>query len=208
MPIRHVFLDMDGVLVDFHHGFQELCGIKEPIRGHHWPADKGLHDHVGMDWESCRQKSREAPPSFWANMNETPYGLKIALACEEFAKRIGAHFSVLTDSSDSRDAGLGKLQWLHERIPILAPRCCLTVDKTGFANPDCLLVDDTHHVAENFNKAGGRAIVIPQTWNQWKLAYGAPRSPLIGGLLELAAQYDDPEFFVYDKKSHRMYDRG
>lgn len=87
MPIRHVFLDVDGVLVDFHHGFQQLCGITNPIHGHHWPAEKGLHDHVEMDWDTCRQRAREPPPSFWHKMNETPHGLKIALACETFAKK-------------------------------------------------------------------------------------------------------------------------
>ena len=76
-------------------------------------------------------------------------------------------------------------------MPMFAPHFCGTTDKTLFAHPEALLIDDSHHVAENFSKAGGRAIVIPQVWNNWRLAYGAPRTPKINALLARAAEYSD-----------------
>ena len=209
MSIKHIFVDMDGVLCDFHHGFQELCGVEDPIPGHKWPETFTLQDHVGLPYDKCREKSKEAPVEFWRTLPASEYGIMIAMACDRFAKQLGAHLSILTDTSDSHFSALGKVAWLHDHLPLFAPRCCLTTDKTGFANYDTLLIDDTHSVAEAFHKAGGRAIVIPQVWNQWRIAYGAPRVPKINALLARAEEhrYAD-KFFLYDAKSYRAYDRG
>lgn len=208
MPIRHVYLDMDGVLCDFHHSFQEYLGIEDPIPGHKWPLTHTLQEYLKMPLPECRAKCQAAPVEFWQTMRETEYGIMIAMACERFAKKIGAHFSLLTDTSDSHFSAYGKLAWLFEKMPLFAPRCCLTTDKTGFAYPDTLLIDDTHSVAEGFVNAGGRAIVIPQVWNNWRIAYGAPRAPKINSLLLRAEEHmDRPTFFLHDAKTYKAYDR-
>jgi len=209
VAIKHIYLDMDGVLVDFHHGFQQLCGIEEPIRGHEWPLTTTLQEHVGLDYAVCRQKSAEAPEAFWRTMEATPYGLLIAMACDQVARQNEAVLSILTDTSGSHLAALGKVGWLHDHMPIFAPHFCGTTKKPLFANPEALLIDDSHHVAEEFVKAGGRAIVLPQVWNQWRLAYGAPRTPKIHALLDLAFRMQAcPDFFIFDSKSYREFDRG
>ena len=102
-------------------------------------------------------------------------------------------------------------QWFN-RIPVfqhfpeLASRCCLTTDKTSFAHPDTLLLDDTPDVAKAFNKAGGRAIVIPQAWNHWTAAYGSPETPTVVELLSLAQMHEhDESFFINDLESYKLY---
>ncbi len=206
MAIKHIYRDLDEVFVDVHHGFQLLSGIPDPIQGHEWPSDRTLQEHVGFDYPVCQEKSAQAQEAFWRTMEATPHGCSIAMACSQVAIQIGAALSILTDTSGSHFAALGKVGWLHDHLPMLAPDFCGTTDKTLFAHPDARLIDDSHHVAEAFHKAGGRAIVIPQVWNNWKMAYGSPRTPKINELLLLAAQFDYPELSIFDKQSFNLYE--
>jgi hypothetical protein len=212
MPIKHVYLDMDGVLVDFHHAFQLLCGIADPLQGHEWSPHQTLADHCCRSMADCRKLAAAAPESFWRTMPETQYGIMIAEACSQFAEAQGASLSILTDTSDSPRAAIGKLGWLYDHIPKFAANFIGTNNKSQFANSESLLIDDTHEVAEQFYKAGGHAIVLPQAWNNWKLPYGAPRTPKIRGLLALAARCAGNHsqrflFFISDAKGFRLYDR-
>lgn len=139
MQIRKLFVDLDGVLVDFNKGYENLTGI-------HLVGAK--NDFPGF-WTPVNL----AGIGFWANLPWMPDGKLLW-------NNIGKYRPILL-SAPSKDvtSRIGKQLWVVNNLPtvklVLAPR----QEKRKFARKGYVLIDDRDENIEDWNKAGGIGIL-------------------------------------------------
>lgn len=145
-----IFLDLDGVLVDFREGVSRAHGVSIP---------EGLVSPESM----CMSKRLFEEPchheSFWRELKWMPDGRAI-LALAEWTGDV--YF--LTDPTFSDQSYLGKIQWVELNCPRYKKRTILCAQKELLAG-NGVLVDDFDENVNAFNLAGGAAILMPRPWN-------------------------------------------
>lgn len=156
-----VYLDMDGVCVDF-----VSAAIKvndgDPIKVlAAWP--EGAYDItqvMEIPPDQFWKKVSDAGVDFWRGLNYYPWFWQMYYKLKEMA-------DVVFLSSPSEDvwSAAGKLGWLQDRFGKAFRNYCLTQLKDLGANPRAILIDDFEVHVDAFRKAGGRAILFPQDWN-------------------------------------------
>lgn len=168
--IELVYLDLDGVLVDFDRGWRqrlsEDSGLREAIRkydaafqGTQYPwtfwNDLGLlHDDF---W------GRLSDDTFWSELPWTEDGRSILEAALAAGRD---RLYLLTHCPRLAGAYAGKYLWVKKHLPSLLSSLVTTGHKYLLARPDALLIDDGDHNVTGFAAAGGRAVQIPRPWNQ------------------------------------------
>ena len=63
------------------------------------------------------------------------------------------------------DSDAGKREWFKRYAPAFQSRAFIGADKSFWAYPDTLLIDDCDDNCESFVKAGGQALLVPRPWN-------------------------------------------
>lgn len=158
-----VFLDMDGVLVDF---------INGACRAHqvHNPYERDPQQSAGV-WDIERLVGMSVdefwPPlgkDFWANLNWMPDGQAILAAVEQKFGR--DNICLLTSPCDTDGCADGKLAWIRRHLPEYRRRYFLGPPKEFAASANRILIDDSDHNCERFGDEGGSTILIPRPWNQ------------------------------------------
>ena len=156
--MKKIFLDMDGVLVDF---------VSAALKAHNRPdpyvngmyAGKRLEDVWEMSpskfWEPMRGHE------FWAKLKPTKEFRRIVRALPRTVQR-----AILTTPS-KRDAEsiTGKTTWVRTWMPGMEEEIVFAKNKELIADWNSILVDDTDDVVETFRENGGRAILFPRPWN-------------------------------------------
>jgi len=167
--IKTVFLDMDGVMVDFLGGLHRALGV--PYQYDQYPYEKGkwnmLTDIKGFEdipatFEQCNDC---CTTNFWANLEWMPDGHDIMrLVTSTFKPE---QIYLLTTPMPNPGSYTGKVLWVQKHLPEFSKRLIVTsAPKNLFARPDTLLVDDKDENVEEFVKAGGDAILVPRLWNE------------------------------------------
>jgi 5'(3')-deoxyribonucleotidase len=137
-----IYIDMDGVLVDFFQAWADLMGVKNfrDIKN----IDQGL--------EKIRQT-----PSFWLNLQKTPN-------CENLlslVKDIKGSYSILSSPlADDNRVEPEKRAWVKKNLVAFPPKqTIITTDKPKFAkqadNTPNILIDDFGTNIANWEAAGG-----------------------------------------------------
>ena len=144
--INRLYLDMDGVLVDFDSRVEEFGCRKFAGKS---PS--------AIDWDIPRRIG----PDFWANMKWMAGADAFFAACRELCNATGIEMGILT--AIEMPAGVkGKTLWTHWNTDIDNEHLIIVrhgEDKAKFARPDRLLVDDTDKNVDGFIAAGGQAIL-------------------------------------------------
>jgi len=143
-----IFLDMDGVIVDFVTGAMNHCGKQVD----EWP--KGEYD---------LNKVLRVGPSFWKSLDEAFWlGLtKTHDADSIFETLRGFDICILTDPGSTGHNG--KYLWLKCHYPNID---YLMGNRKDFcSHKDALLIDDSDKNCLHFRLKGGKSIVWPQQWN-------------------------------------------
>lgn len=138
--IDTIYCDMDGVLVDFRAGCEEIGAI----------------DGTFVDW----QKVHEYGSDFWANLPWTKEGEHFYKWLNKYCKEQNIDLCILSQVN-YEDGANGKMEWLmnntrvpHKNIYIVGTN----KSKTKFATNGSLLIDDYSKNVEAFIVAGGQAI--------------------------------------------------
>ncbi|MCC7423578.1 MAG: hypothetical protein IT428_25185 [Planctomycetaceae bacterium] len=155
----HIFLDMDGVLVDFISAAVRLHG-----HGHRlaeWPT--GIwedHSVLGLTPADFWGPIETHGAKFWAELEPYPWALELYEQLREIAP-------VTIASSPNQDPHCleGKVQWLQKRFGRRFRDFLIGPPKHLMARPGTVLVDDSPRMIREFNAAGGRGILFPQPWN-------------------------------------------
>jgi len=179
-----VFLDMDGVLVDFAQGVASLFGIeKSVVEANGSEAYKA----AGVSREEFWRRIESAGNDWWETLPPYPWTHRLVSACE----RLGCVYVATSPPTGTVSAGTGKMAWLRRHLPEVysGRRFFIGTDKWLLAGSDRVLVDDDMRKHAAFALAGGRAVLFPRPWNAEHLPSGADPWKLIEGI-EANGEFD------------------
>ena len=141
-----IYCDMDGVLVDFDRGYQELTGMTTQQA-----------DAIGGDtfWEPLTQ----AGAKWWITLNWMPDGKQLWNYIKKYTPIL------LSAPSKQESSRLGKRVWVKRELPdvklILRPAS----QKQQYASPTSILIDDREKNIDQWEAAGGIGILHTSTAN-------------------------------------------
>lgn len=147
-----VFLDLDGVVVDFLGGVCRCLG-RDPST-----LPTGTYDLPTLfntSWE--RLDAHIRPYSFWYDLEPMPYAKEIV----EILRTVGDVVVLSSPWPQSSASHVAKLDWCERRLGIPHSDVILTPCKHLLAAPGRLLVDDHHGNCEKWSSLGGHAIHMP-----------------------------------------------
>ena len=152
-----VFLDLDGVLVDFRRGVCEAFGRNDP--SNNWM--------FWENWESVTTKDvdKKCGIFFWDLLDWTPEGTCIEQVIRQ--KFSSENIYLLTTPMPNPGSGTGKLRWIKRCMPWVYDRTIISyAPKSLLAGPDTLLIDDKDENITEFRAGGGHGILVPRPWNK------------------------------------------
>jgi hypothetical protein len=141
-----IYCDMDGVLVDFDRGYQELTGMTTQQA-----------DAIGADtfWEPLTK----AGAKWWITLNWMPDGKQLWNYIKKYTPIL------LSAPSKQESSRLGKRVWVKRELPdvklILRPAS----QKQQYASPTSILIDDREKNIDQWEAAGGIGILHTSTAN-------------------------------------------
>jgi cytidyltransferase-like protein len=134
-----VYCDMDGVLVDFERGYEELTG--KDIRGNHVKGD-------GDFW----QPITDAGVEFWTKLKWMSDGKQLW----DYIKKHKPN--LLSAPSREESSRIGKHIWVENNIPGVNLILRAADKKQEFASPNAILIDDRADNVQRWKDAGGVGI--------------------------------------------------
>lgn len=154
--IERIYLDMDGVIVDFVGGAlaahrKPLC---PPIPGE-CHIEKWLKVTPTDFWHKCRGHL------FWDSLGWLDDGLEMLQQCGPWFDKTW----LLSTPSDDPGCLSGKYSWLTRELSGWKRRLILACDKVSVSPPGALLIDDSDDNCKKWEAAGGEAILVPRVWN-------------------------------------------
>lgn len=155
-----IFLDLDGVAVDFVSAAlqlfgRELCDAAWP------PGQYDIADVLSMDRNSFWESVNGAGVDFWRNLQPYPWFEELY---RELSKRGKVCFA--TSPTYSPHSAAGKMTWLKDRFGSDFKDFVITRRKYHLSRAGTLLIDDSdRNVREFIERGSGKAILFPQIWN-------------------------------------------
>lgn len=154
--MRNIFLDLDGVLVDFVRGALEKHNKAIAPQDVRW----NFHEQVGLSEDDFW---RPLGYDFWATLPWTREGPALLHLMRE---TFGTRFGLLTSPANNLGCIDGKRSWVRSKLGSQwVKNLIFAQNKALFANPHALLIDDADHNVDAFRAANGRAILVPRPWN-------------------------------------------
>jgi len=135
-----LYCDMDGVLVDFERGYNDLTGKQTP--GVDSTYDKN-------DFWSAITK---AGSKFWADLNWMSDGQQLWNYINQYNPKL------LTAPSREKSSEIGKNEWVSNNIPGTPVVFKQAKDKKDLAEPNAILIDDRKDNIQQWIDAGGIGI--------------------------------------------------
>jgi len=134
-----IYCDMDGVLVDFEKGYEELTGRN--IKGQHVSGGPDFWDPI-----------TKAGASFWVKLAWMPDGKQLW----EYIKPYNP--VLLSAPSREESSKIGKYVWVKREMPGTKLILRSAERKQEFATPQSILIDDRKDNIERWKEAGGVGI--------------------------------------------------
>ena len=158
MSVSKIFLDLDGVLVNWVGGVIKLLNL-----------DIGEHLYEG--WDDHLRHSGLSDGEFWAKLDADPtfwYNLLPYDGAKEFYQELNQIAPVYICSSPSADykCHSQKIKWCVDHLGIMPNKVILMKDKHFLAKQDRALIDDAPHNINKFTKEGGIGLMYKQPWNK------------------------------------------
>lgn len=147
-----LYLDLDGVLVDFNSGYRKLFS-------------KGIKETQESEGEkAAREKYLAAGSTFWAELDWIQGGQELWNAAKGLFERVCILSSAgTTDPVRGQLVEVGKRLWLKKNMPEMSASDVFIVlgkhEKKKHAAKDAILVDDVRVTIDDWNKAGGYGIL-------------------------------------------------
>lgn len=158
---RRIYLDMDGVLVDFIGGALKIHGwTRESYLRAMTLGEWDLVKPMGMTEDEFWGPIHNAGERFWVDLRPLPWINEII----DLAKSLGDLW-IMTSPTGHPTSYSGKIQWLQNWFGREFNRIILTSEKHFLAQENTLLIDDREETVQNFAKAGGDAVVFPTLHN-------------------------------------------
>lgn len=166
--LKCIYLDMDGVLVDFVGGAFKVFEIDPELRTEvkSWSdMTRVVSEQTNKDIEPEEfwQRIADEGEDFWANLEWLPWGEELLHLCMESAPTV-----LMTAPTSHHRSASGKLLWINSKMPKdWQKRYAMSPCKHHMAHPGALLIDDGEHNIVAFREHNGSACLIPNTWNSY-----------------------------------------
>lgn len=161
-----LYLDMDGVLVDFIGGVCREFGMTEEelIARHSKPVPWDLEQLFGRSFAEIDARLDEG---FWYRLEKYPWADELVnLVTDSFPNRVVLCTSAGKPGTNFfHHATMGKALWVRKHFPQFADSLMIVYDKSPLAAYDRILVDDSEDNLRRFVANGGSGILFPQWWN-------------------------------------------
>ena len=158
-----VFLDLDGVIVDF------MGGLLERFPCPHLQFKKGSYDTIKQIAAYHGIQERDIwfhlDPNFWIDLKFTNEAKELITFLEE---EFGISNICLCSSPANERGAHGKMLWIKENLPEYwrLRHYMFTSVKYFCASEDSLLIDDSDEQIYDFELYDGKAILVPRFWNK------------------------------------------
>ncbi len=185
MKLDNVYLDMDGVLVEFTAAALRVHGKEQALLT--WPLGHySLPEALDMSPEDFWAPINALPPEWWENLSPTPW-------FEDLPRLVERWPITITSVPFTAVADIGKIAWMVKHYGSPPPRYEFIPQRPGLPTPGghkanhfllsktaeeragCLLIDDSDDEVQGWIAAGGPAIIVPAVWNS---AYNSARAPM------------------------------
>jgi hypothetical protein len=160
---RAIYCDLDGVIVDclhpalLYHGRHDLAADPNYPPSYDWEKDTGL-SHREF-WDAIDK----AGPDWWAGLPFTQFGYRLLVELSDL--RLAGHDVQIASKVVGANGCAGKWDWAKQWLPKDMP-LHLTTDKSGFAGPGRLLIDDSQENTDAWAAKGGDVILVPASYNR------------------------------------------
>jgi len=163
--IKTVFLDVDGVMVNFVKGVCNAFGKRYTCSNRGWPTDYAFWN----EWPDITFKIVNAAcnTKWWSQLEWVEDGHDILRAVTE--KFNPEQIYLVTQPMPNVESATGKWLWVKHNLPEYYSRMITTptgVPKSLLARSDALLIDDKDENIDEFIAAGGRGLLVPRPWNR------------------------------------------
>lgn len=145
MKIKKLFVDMDGVLVDFNEGYKKLTGIELV----------GYNNNFDGFWDPINKGG----VSFWSSLPWMPDGKILWNYIGKYRP------SLLSAPSKSNTSKIGKQLWVVQNIPHVKLILAARQDKRKYARSGYVLIDDREDNIKEWEDAGGTSILHTSALN-------------------------------------------
>jgi len=135
-----IYVDMDGVLVDFDGGYEKLTGITTRAADEKGPE---------FFWKPISK----AGAKWWITLNWMPDGKQLW----DYVKKYNPE--LLSAPSREEASKLGKRVWVKRELPGVKLILRSADKKQEFASPNSILIDDREKNIEQWKSAGGVGIL-------------------------------------------------
>jgi len=135
-----LYCDMDGVLVDFERGYNDLTGKQTP-------GVDSTYDKNDF-WSSITK----AGAKFWADLNWMSDGKQLWNYIKQYNPKL------LTAPSREQSSEIGKQEWVDNNLPGTPVVFKQAKDKKDLAEPNAILIDDRKDNIQQWIDAGGIGI--------------------------------------------------
>jgi 5'(3')-deoxyribonucleotidase len=158
-----IFLDMDGVLVDFEAGAAALWGLTAgELQAKRTPGTWALPEPLGITTTQFWNKLNEAGEIFWQGLLPMPWHLELMHYVEEHSTQ----WYIVSAPSHSPTSYTGKVKWLKKYFGPRFDRFFLTPHKELLAANGRLLIDDNEDNIKKFVEHGGMGQIFPSMSNR------------------------------------------
>lgn len=157
------YVDLDGVLTDFHNAVMQWYNIPKETKfelGSWHTVEKMCHVLKINETDFwCGLSSR-----FWSQMPWTAFGHRLL---ETVEKEFGFENICLLSSAANAESAHGKIRWLKYHLPKYLSKGHVYIGRNKKFAASCtsILIDDGDHNIEAFEACHGVGILVPQFSN-------------------------------------------
>jgi 5'(3')-deoxyribonucleotidase len=172
--IKTVFVDMDGVMNKFSSYALHYVGAFDGMLDYmEYPEECQTWDIVkSANWLRKASIPEFSANTFWDALNRNfwetiPAENYLSLMIDYLSRQVGEkNVCIATTPTLGPDSLAGKLVWIKKNLPSYMHRQYMFGrDKFLLSRPDTLLIDDNQDNCIQFERAGGRSILVPRPWN-------------------------------------------
>ena len=152
-----IFLDMDGVLCDFHTAVAELWGLDPAsIDDAKWAeiGEWGIGVPMPDFWDRIEAEGR----AWWEGLGKLAWTDELWEACHERAR----HVAILTSPAPFAACHEGKRAWVSDQLG--RADVVVTSAKSVCSGPNKVLIDDRTKYADGWEELGGTFVPLRRPW--------------------------------------------
>jgi len=154
-----IYLDLDGVVVDFVSAALKLFDA-EHLQKDWPPGEWDITNVLGVSATDFWSRVDARGELFWKNLQVYPWAGCLLNLIDDY------EWYYATSPSRSHRSSSGKVLWMQEQHGTHFRRYVLGEHKHLLAKSDALLIDDNQKNVERFVENGGKSILFPRPWNR------------------------------------------